>query len=338
MFAVHHRGMRRVLALVMSVLATACGGGGSGGGNGGRGGGGPAACASAPSAGLGGVWYVRSEVVELDVDVSEVYVPTGLEDATVNVERIFSYSEEGQCWSAYTVGSGALVTTSPSGYPTTLQALASGTIDDTLLISGLYYFPEGDVTVEIRIVPGPHAWLSETAFSVEIPFRTYEGNQIVSVTEGIPGEDDDGDGLVDEADETELDDEVDAGAVLVCMGRARLEFSRSPHPAAQPGDSHVALIGEFRPRETADAMRAEVHLYPGSRLVKVALHGLPDSRASLCLSALADESGAFRAQAGGGMNQALIRGSLLSGSLEECVLTILSEDRAERLEFVPRAR
>lgn len=327
-------GPSRVVLLAVIALAQACGG--SGGGSEGSGGV-SSACASAPSAGLGGLWHVTSEVVELDPDVSEDYIPMGLDEATLLLVRVFDYSEEGSCWSAYTVGSGALVTASPSGLPTTLQGLASSTIDDTLLLSGLYYYPEGNVTVDIRLVPGPHSWLSDTVFSIEIPFRTYEGNQIVSVTEGNPGEDDDGDGLVDEEDETDLDDVVDAGAVLMCKGRARLQFSRTLHHEGAMV-AEVALIGEFRARDHAEGKLAEVHLHPGSNLVRIGVRGLPEFEAGLWLSTLADASGEFGAQVIRNGSQIGIRGGLSSGRLDECVLTILSEHRADRLEFVPRPR
>lgn len=218
---------RAPLSTFFAILLAACGGGGG---------------STAPTPGGGGNAYFESlngdyvvETSDVDLDSeSSGQTPTGLESTVLRITlfAVAPNDESDGYAGAYSVqGPGldfrSLAKPAPNG---SAIAVAWDTPPDgTFWMSGIHYFAAADVTVELS-----NTWFDDFSttvflsdgFAKRFRFRVFAGNRKAVEHESTNEIDDDGDGLVDEADEDESFDVIDPSATPIREGRLTLSFRR----------------------------------------------------------------------------------------------------------------
>lgn len=246
---------------VAVVLGTAgCSGGGGGGG-----GVTPACSGYPPPEAYVGAWQVEGLLLDAD---AEDCPPTGLEAIELVLTKVADVADEDACFSVFRIDSPDLDTQSAVGSPGTIFLL----VDDEghTFVDGVYYAPGLDVSVDLQtaILPGAiWTWDGET-FTQDIEFEVYAGDQVEAVVYDVPGEDDDGDGEIDEADELDPEDAIAPGALLLCEGVIRLEGSRGGGGEPGPSPERLVLDGEAR-GERGPALALQVELARGAAIVRI---------------------------------------------------------------------
>lgn len=295
-----------------------------------------ASCVEQPGHALGGSWHAAGTVIELDTDVSDVYVPNGLDDVVFDIDFLFGEQSEGVCALVYSGSSANLDTTSPIGGPSTLFGLGGSTLPNGVFgLDGLLYFPGGDVTTSLSVDFTSLLPLSDSSFLSTIEFEVYEGDQIAVVIDNIPGEDDDGDGEIDEADENEPGDGIAPDAVLLCRGRMQLSITRiAPLVASDSGSTTTTIPGVLRAIDGAIVGRAQVTVDSERALVLFEMDELVSTCHTVRLPAPIDLDGNFAASLAEAETRIELSGWLDEGALSEAVVRVHSAagDRTLRLE------
>lgn len=215
---------------LLATLLAACGGGGSTE----FGTTVPGSGANAYLQSLGGDYVVETSAIEVDGD-SEGHVPTGF-DSTVLRLALFATApiEDGQggfagAYSMQAPGLDFRSLAQPAPNGSAIAVARDTPPDGTFEISGIYYFAASNVTVELFNTHfddlSTTLFLSD-GFAKRFEFRVFAGNQKAVEHEGTNDIDDDGDGLVDEADEDESHDVIDPSATPIREGRLTLSFRR----------------------------------------------------------------------------------------------------------------
>ena len=212
---------------MLAALLSACGGGGGGAPP-------PGSSANAYFESLNGDYVVQSSSIDLDNGYF-IPFPMGLDSTMLRI-TLFAVApvEGGQNGSAgvYSlqapdVDFRSLAHPAPIG--SAIGVARDLVPDRTFEIGGIHYFAGADVTVELS--PTLFDDLSATAFlsdgfAKRFAFRIFAGNQKAVEYENSNGIDDDGDNLIDEADEDDARDVIAASATPVSEGRLTLSFRR----------------------------------------------------------------------------------------------------------------
>jgi hypothetical protein len=220
-------GMGLMGALIALLLPSCGGGGGStaptpgGGGN-------------AYFESLNGDYVVEASAVDLDSD-SSGQAPTGLESTVLRVKLFAVAPNDGEpdgyagAYSLEAPGLDFRSLAKPAPNGSAIAVAWDTPPDGTFWMSGIHYFAAADVTVELS-----NTWFDDLSttvflsdgFAKRFRFRVFAGNRKAVEHESTNEIDDDGDGLVDEADEDESFDVIDPSATPIREGRLTLSFRR----------------------------------------------------------------------------------------------------------------
>lgn len=314
------------------------------------GGGGPhSACQGSIATTLAGDWQVSGTLLTLDEEISSVYVPNGLDDATLHlefgaVEPQPGPSDSTVCSAAYLVTSPTLDTSSPTGNPSSLFA---GAVSNLALVpegvftlsSTPFYFPAGDVSVTVDGI-GDLTKHSDVLFEYSVSFEVYAGQQVTAVVQDEPGIDDDGDGQIDEPDESEPGDGIAPEALLICSGTMKLSFARvdAGLAAAETPQAGLEIRGRLLDEDGAVAGRATLLVLAAERRVRLAIDGLDAARGSVRIEAALWPDGGFDASRVDAGERLRLHGSLAEDLVPEATLTIANGAGEKRLRFARRGQ
>lgn len=216
-------------SVLLAILLAACGGGGGGG--------------NSPTVGGGGNTYLESLNGDYVVEMSAVDLnnelagqpPTGLESTVLRITLFAVAPIDGEpdgYAGAYSIQAPGLDFRSlaqPAPIGSGIAAAWDTPPDGTFWISGTYYFAAADVTVELSNTVfddlSTTVFLSD-GFAKRFGFRVFAGNQKDVEYENSNGIDDDGDNLIDEADEDGAFDVINPSATPISEGRCTLSFRR----------------------------------------------------------------------------------------------------------------
>jgi len=282
-----------------------------------------------------GRWEFTGEYLEQVPGDDGVFVSPELELLVLDLEHAFRDPES--CIELYVAGGPGLDTASEIGARTTLTGFfappAAGEITGGFL--GLYHLPGSDISVEVQafIMPDANDYTVD-AFVVECEFAVYPGDAIIAGSLDTPDWDDDGDGEIDEADETELDDIIDPNVVELSSGRIRLIGSRvgalarveSPQVHAV-GSIVEAGLGVERPFAVSFRVPS-AHIVLDAGELDLA-HGIERVRAPARIAA----GGCFRVEVPLKVGSGLFEGCMVAGEVVSGRLRLLSEDRAVLRSF-----
>ena len=292
-------------------------------------------CAPGPQTGMSGRWQFQGEYLEQVPGIDDVFVSPELEQLVLDLEHAFRDPES--CVELYVAGGPGLDTKSAIGARTTLTGFfappTAGKITGGFV--GLYYLPGSDISVEVQafIMPGANDYTVD-AFVVECEFEVYPGDAIIAGSLDTPDWDDDGDGEIDEADETEVDDIIDPNAMELSRGRIRLIGSRvgalanveSPQLHAVGSMVEAAMGGERPFAVSFQVPSAHILLDAGE--LELA-HGTERLRAPARVAA----GGCFRAEVPLKIGFGLFEGCVVAGEVVSGRLRILGEDGTELRAF-----
>ena len=302
------------------------------------------ACPGSVSTTLAGTWQVTGTLVELDPEIGGSYTPIGLEDSSLTLQFFGAETEPGPndtsiCSAAYFASGAGLDTTSPTGGPTTLGTVAADGVPNwpanAFAAVGLYYFPAGNVSVEIGVGTAPVV-LSESSFEILTEFRAYEGDRIVSAVFDEPEVDDDGDGQVDEPDEADPEDAIDPEALPSFGGVIRLRFVRgSGIQASSEGSPRVAVPGLFVAADGASPCEALATLLPARGLVVWEVRDVLVAGGRVRLAGEIQPDGRFEAGVEARGLRLELRGQVEGDLVPECELLWSGGGRERSFHFEP---
>ncbi|MBK7875301.1 MAG: hypothetical protein IPJ77_06060 [Planctomycetes bacterium] len=282
-----------------------------------------------------GRWEFTGEYLKQVPGEDGVFVSPELELLVLDLEHAFR--DPDSCIELYVAGGPGLDTASEIGARTTLTGFfappAAGEITGGFL--GLYHLPGSDISVEVQafIMPAANDYTVD-AFVVECEFEVYPGDAIIAGSLDTPDWDDDGDGEIDEADETELDDIIDPTVMELSRGRIRLIGSRvgalahieSPQVHAVGSMVEAGMGGERPFAVSFQVPSAQIMLDAGE--LELA-HGKERVRAAARIAA----GGCFRAEVPLKIGFGLFEGCVVAGEVVSGRLRILGEDRAALRTF-----
>lgn len=145
----------------------------------------------------------------------------------LHLERAAEENAKGVHSVVYQVSSSDIDLVSRAAPPDGMLDVVFNSNNEVLFETGRYYWPAGDVTVDVDIdLASPLGTWDANGFSVTWHVDIYEGDAIVVDNLSSDGIDNDFDDQIDEADE-EDEDTIDPLANLVCEERVQLTGSRA---------------------------------------------------------------------------------------------------------------